>query len=48
MASKYGIQFLEISAKTNFNVDRAFMLLAKEIKSKVESGSLPLNEVRKV
>jgi len=47
MASKYGILFLEISAKTNFNVDKAFMFLAKEIKSKVESGSLPLNEVMK-
>ena len=53
MASKYGISFLETSAKTGLNVDEAFMLLGKEIKNKVESGSLPLSlhkppkEVRK-
>jgi len=40
MASKYGILFLETSAKTNYNVDKAFMLLTKEVKSKVESGLL--------
>ena len=42
MASKYGIPFLETSAKTGLNVDKAFMLLVKEITNRVESGSLPL------
>ena len=40
MASKYGMSFLEISAKTSHNVDKAFMLLTKEAKNKVESGLL--------
>ena len=43
MASKYGILFLEASAKENLNIDKAFMLLVEEIKNKVESN--PLGEV---
>ena len=42
MASKYGILFLEISAKTKFNVKKAFMLLAEEIMKKIRFGPLSL------
>ena len=40
MASKYGIPFLETSAKTSYNVDKAFMLLVKKAMDRVEFGSL--------
>ena len=36
-AKKYGIEFIETSAKTNKNVDKAFMLLLRKI---VDSGRI--------
>ena len=36
-AKKYGIEFIETSAKTNKNVDKAFMLLLRKI---VDSGMI--------
>ena len=48
MASKYDMLFLETSAKTSYNVDKAFMLLVKKVMDRVELGSLhpilPRNE----
>ncbi|XP_062507815.1 ras-related protein Rab-37-like [Corticium candelabrum] len=38
LASKHGIQFLEVSAKTGSNVMEAFNALAKAIKIKLEEG----------
>jgi len=40
MASKYGMLLVETSVKINYNLDKVFMLLTKEVKNKVESGFL--------
>jgi Ras-related protein Rab-8A len=47
LANELGIPFLEVSAKTNTNIDKAFYSLAADIKkrimdtSKVEAGTGP-------
>eukprot|EP00034_Subulatomonas_tetraspora_P000855 GABW01001127.1.p1 GENE.GABW01001127.1~~GABW01001127.1.p1 ORF type:complete len:120 (+),score=33.11 GABW01001127.1:99-458(+) len=35
LANEYGIPFLETSAKTNVNVEEAFLMLTREIKEKL-------------
>ena len=37
MASKYDMLLVETSAKTNYNVDKAFMVLTKEAKNETKS-----------
>lgn len=37
LAAEYGMKFIETSAKTNENIDEAFLMLAREISIKRES-----------
>ncbi|XP_075953282.1 ras-related protein Rab-8A-like [Anarhichas minor] len=37
LALEYGIKFMEISAKDNINVENAFLTLARDIKSKMDT-----------
>ncbi|XP_031720844.1 ras-related protein Rab-8A-like [Anarrhichthys ocellatus] len=37
LALEYGIKFMEISAKANINVENAFLTLARDIKSKMDT-----------
>lgn len=39
LADQLGIPFLEVSAKNNFNIDKAFTDLAEEIKAKITADS---------
>ena len=39
MAEEFGIWFMETSAKSNSNVEQAFMSLVQDIKVKVEAVS---------
>jgi len=42
LAQEYGFDFVETSAKTNINVDLAFTMIVKEIKTKMESNKMPV------
>ena len=43
-AEKLGIQFLETSAKNSTNVDKAFMMMAAEIKSRLAAPGAVVND----
>lgn len=43
-ADFYGINFIETSAKTGYNVDEAFKSIAEIIYTKVESGEFEIEE----
>ena len=43
MASKYGMPFLETSAKTGHNVEKAFMLLLIKTMNRVEFAPIPVS-----
>jgi len=43
-AQKHGIQFLETSARTGFNVERAFRIITQEIYDKVQSGEFSIED----
>ena len=44
LAEEYGIKFLECSAKSNINVDEAFISLAKDIKARLNDSESGGNE----
>eukprot|EP00052_Salpingoeca_macrocollata_P034426 m.11475 g.11475 ORF g.11475 m.11475 type:complete len:211 (-) comp6462_c0_seq1:176-808(-) len=41
LASEYGVKFLETSAKTNENVEEAFLSIARAIKKKIDDKVVP-------
>jgi len=43
-ADFYGINFIETSAKTRYNVDEAFRTIAENIYDKVENGEFCIEE----
>lgn len=43
-ADFYGIDFIETSAKTRFNVEEAFRMIAENIYDKIETGEFSLEE----
>ncbi|KAK8771863.1 hypothetical protein V5799_024891 [Amblyomma americanum] len=43
-AEFYGVKFVETSAKTGLNVERAFETIARDIYAKVESGEFQLED----
>ncbi|XP_023221381.1 ras-related protein rab-39 [Centruroides vittatus] len=43
-ADFYGVKFIETSAKTGYNVEEAFAMIAQEIYSKIETGEFKVED----
>lgn len=43
-ADSYGLSFIETSAKTGFNVEKAFTTIAQQIYEKIESGEFKVQD----